>query len=174
MLSERPWQVPTAVECRSERDALLAKVKQAGDAADQPLKDVKWDPSLKHLLCDRLIVSTALQLQGDALQHAAKELRDDYDVVLAAVKQNGRALRFASHRLKLDPEIGDAAVKQNVHAQYWIDQVRCCNIECESSIRGFKCPSNIGTFKATLSVIMREWWAPTGRWTRGKVAHCKD
>ena len=107
---------------------LLAKVKQKGDAADQVLKKASWNALLKPLLGDRTIVTTAVRQQGDALEYAAKELKDDYEVVMAAVKQNGVAIRFASHRLKLDPEVGKAAVEQDERAQYWMNMV--CTAHC--------------------------------------------
>ena len=55
----------------------------------------------------------AVKQNGDALQHASKELREDRDIVMAAVKKNGRALEYASDELKGDRELVMAAVKQD-------------------------------------------------------------
>ena len=46
----------------------------------------------------------AVTQNGNALQYASDELKNDKDVVLAAVTQNGNALGYASAELRNDKD----------------------------------------------------------------------
>ena len=89
----------------------------------------------------------AVSLNGEELNHASDELRDDKDVVLAALREYRLALMFASPRLQddddvvraslmkyggsiryaskskqADPEFATLAVKQNFHAVAFLNR----------------------------------------------------
>jgi predicted RNA-binding protein (virulence factor B family) len=55
----------------------------------------------------------AVKQNGDSLQYASEELKNDKEVVLEAVKQYGRSLLYASEELKNDKEFVLEVVKQN-------------------------------------------------------------
>ena len=52
----------------------------------------------------RMARLAAVAQHGDALKHAAAELRGDREIVLAAVAQDGMALGYAAAELKDDRE----------------------------------------------------------------------
>ena len=60
----------------------------------------------------RVVVMTAVEVNGKELKYAATALRADREVVLTAVDQCGRALEFASAELRADREVVLAAVHQ--------------------------------------------------------------
>jgi hypothetical protein len=62
------------------------------------------------------IVLEAVKQNGDALECASDELKNNFEIVLEAVKQNGYALEYASDELKNDFKIVLAAVKQHEYA----------------------------------------------------------
>ena len=58
------------------------------------------------------MVLAAVSQKGQALVHAASELKDDKEVVLAAVQRDGTALLHATDQLKEDEEVVKRAVEQ--------------------------------------------------------------
>jgi hypothetical protein len=70
------------------------------------------------LKADREIVATAVAQHGDALEYAAAELQADREIVATAVAQHGYALRHAAAELKADKEIVATAVAQYGGALY--------------------------------------------------------
>jgi hypothetical protein len=63
------------------------------------------------LRADHVIVSTAVQQDGDALKYASEELHAERKVVLAAWPEYGGALQYASKELRADHEIVLAAAE---------------------------------------------------------------
>lgn len=59
---------------------------------------------------NKIVVSAAIGLSGQALQFASSELQDDRELVIAAVDSDGFCLQFASSRLKADREVVIAAL----------------------------------------------------------------
>lgn len=64
----------------------------------------------EELKCDKDIVQAAVSNDGYALQYASEELKNDRDIVLAAVSNNGCTLQYASRELKADKKIVLAAL----------------------------------------------------------------
>ena len=54
----------------------------------------------KIIQLENLILKIIAEKDGDTLQYASKDLRDNKEVVMEAVKQNGYALESASERLQ--------------------------------------------------------------------------
>ena len=79
--------------------------------------DINWS--------DKDSVLEAVKLNGRALQHANRRLKNDPEIVKEAVKQCGEALQYANRRLKNDPEIVEEAVKKDGMAlQYASDELQ--------------------------------------------------
>lgn len=71
-----------------------------------------WNHIFKKMTVKELWLAKVTQ-EGNALQYASNELKDDRDVVLAAVKNDGLALEHASDVLKADKEVVLAAGTQH-------------------------------------------------------------
>jgi hypothetical protein len=59
------------------------------------------------------LLSPAAQRDGNVLEHASSEIKENETIVMAAVKQNGRALRHASDELRCNEAIVMAALRQD-------------------------------------------------------------
>ena len=92
------------VSACSDRDTVLAAVKQRGEVLDYASKKLKGDKD---------VVIEAVRQSGRALQYASSDLRASKEVVLLAVKQDGDALQYASGKLKKDKVVVLAAVEQD-------------------------------------------------------------
>lgn len=62
------------------------------------------------------IVLAAVKLNGNSLEVASSELKNNRKIVLAAVQRDGCSLQFASETLKNDPSVVLAAVENNPKA----------------------------------------------------------
>lgn len=109
-------------ELRSDRDVIMAAVKQNGNSLQYSLKEterldveglaiISYNPRE-----DKDIVMAALANNAFALAHASSEMQNERDIVLAAVSNNGLSIIHASHRLRDDYEIVFNAISQNKHA----------------------------------------------------------
>ena len=71
---------------------------------------------IKNPFTNKSFVMTVVNKNGELLDQASNELRDDKEVVLAAVRNKGSALKFASDKLKKDKEVVIAAICQDSNA----------------------------------------------------------
>merc|ERR1719468_1336275 len=97
---------------KCDKEVVLAAVKQDGEALKYANDSVKQDTLivmvaslsygdakkyLKDEKCwsEKDLVMSAVQIKGDALQHASDSLKEDREVVKAAVSNNGSAVKFS-------------------------------------------------------------------------------
>ena len=137
--SVRVWD--SSNEFRSDRELVLAAVKQDGSALQYASEELRSDRELvlaavKQNFLALKYVASALRSDSDFMLAVVKshgwmlydapfELRLDGDFMLAAVKQYGLALKYASDELRSDRDIVLAAVKQNGFAlQYASNELR--------------------------------------------------
>ena len=88
----------------SDREIVLAAVKQRGEALQYAAEQLKRDREV-------VLVAVKQSSRGGALQYAAEELKRDREFILAAVKQNSGALQYAAEEFKHDREVVLAGVK---------------------------------------------------------------
>jgi len=97
----------------------------------------------KELRADRELLLAALQqsLPGDALSHAADELRNDKSIILDAVRRHGHVIEQAPIHLQADPDVILTALWQNRYIELggctWgpVGGCRCCG--------GIPCPPQL-------------------------------
>lgn len=78
-----------------------------------------------YMLKSKDAMTAAVAIDGDSLQFASPELRNDFDVVLTAVTREGDALKYASPELRNNREIVLRAVSKNGYAiQYTLPAMR--------------------------------------------------
>jgi len=82
------------------------------------------------LRADRELLLAALQQSnpGDALRHAADELRNDKSIILDAVRRHGRVIEQAPIHLQEDPDVILTALRQNRSTQ--LGCPCCAHIPC--------------------------------------------
>ena len=118
----------------SDRDFVLAAVKQDGDALKYAAASLKKDKGIvlaavkrgtlsgfslafwyadASLRRDKEFVLAAVKEDGSALEYAHKKLKRNRKIVLTAIEQDGTALRYAAASLRRDKKIVLTAVKQN-------------------------------------------------------------
>eukprot|EP00747_Dinoflagellata_sp_TGD_P185428 gnl/TRDRNA2_/TRDRNA2_41981_c0_seq1.p1 gnl/TRDRNA2_/TRDRNA2_41981_c0~~gnl/TRDRNA2_/TRDRNA2_41981_c0_seq1.p1 ORF type:complete len:421 (-),score=66.40 gnl/TRDRNA2_/TRDRNA2_41981_c0_seq1:70-1332(-) len=118
---------------KMDRDIVLVAVNQDGRALRYVPPDLQKDTEVvstavstsckqkdfaglfatDELRNNRLVVLTAVQLDGRALEFAAPQLKRDRDIVCTAVQHNGQALQFAAPELQRDYDVVVTAVRQN-------------------------------------------------------------
>jgi len=95
-VSEKGLRLQSLVDFKTNREVVLAAVKQNGLALGFATAELRVDKGL---------VLAAVVQNGLALEFATAELQANNRVVLAAVKQNGLALGFATAELQADQEM---------------------------------------------------------------------
>ncbi len=94
-------------EAMRDREIVELVVSQFGETISHASKDLRAD---KDLVLKAMRGSFG---NGNYLEYASRELKDDPDVALAAVKSDGSALKHVSARLRNDRKIVSRAVKSS-------------------------------------------------------------
>jgi len=94
-------------EAMRDREIVELVVSQFGETISHASKDLRAD---KDLVLRAMRGSFG---NGNYLEYASRELKDDPDVALAAVKSDGSALEHVSARLRNDRKIVSTAVKSS-------------------------------------------------------------
>mmetsp|Transcript_120565 Transcript_120565/g.257480 ORF Transcript_120565/g.257480 Transcript_120565/m.257480 type:complete len:583 (-) Transcript_120565:203-1951(-) len=142
--SERLHEDLDRVSTSIRADIDFAQIFKGKDGVDQyhrklqEVSDKTAETSASRAKVWKEVVTTALQQNGLALEHAGEWLRNDRKIVEAAVSQNGAALRMAGRSIqKQDPKLrkkAEMATAKSIRMRSVVCSVRCDAFEAPSAM----------------------------------------